>query len=182
MPDWLTHLVIGLILIEVVTLISVWNTKDNTKQKNWGRGWKSLILFGTILPDILSKLLLVEKWIPLPEGFSVLTAFHSPFFLALFMLLIAPLFRLSYRIVVLALGLGTASHILSDLLLHHLDPASGIMLFYPFSFGRFSLGLIWPEQSYLIFIPLLVVYGGIILVKSIKKSKNEIKRRIIKVN
>lgn len=159
MPDWLTHLVIGLILIELIHL----------KKK----GWKSLIMLGTILPDILTKLLLVEKWIPLPEGFSVLTAFHSPLILALFILLIAPLFRHNYRVIVLALGLGTTSHILSDLMLHHLDPASGIMLFYPFSFVRFSFGWVWPEQSYLIFVPLLIIYLGIILVKSRLKEKQD---------
>ncbi|HLD72423.1 MAG TPA: metal-dependent hydrolase [Candidatus Nanoarchaeia archaeon] len=157
MPDWLTHLLIGLILIELIPL----------KKK----GWKSLILLGTILPDILTKLLLVEKWVPLPEGFSILTTFHKPFILILFILLVAPLFRSTYRIIVFALSLGTASHILSDFMLHHLDPASGIMLLYPFSLERFSLGWIWPEESYLIFIPLLLVYLGIILFKSLLKKK-----------
>ncbi len=157
MPDWLTHLIIGLVLIELIPL----------KKK----GWKSLILLGTLLPDILTKLLLVEKWIPLPESLSVLTAFHIPLILALFIFLIAPLFKSNYRIVILALGLGTASHLLSDLMLHHLDPASGIMLFYPFSFVRFSFGWFWPEQSYLILIPLLMVYLGTILVKKFVKEE-----------
>lgn len=157
MPDWLTHLVIGLVLIELIPL----------KKK----GQKSLILLGTILPDLLTKFLMVEKWIPLSEGFSVLTAFHSPFILFLFILLIAPLFRISYRSVVLALSLGTASHILSDFMLHHLDPGSGIMLFYPFSFVRFSLGWVWPEQPYFILIPLLLVYLGLILIKKYLKER-----------
>lgn len=162
MPDWLTHLVIGLILIEIILFL-------NLSQKSWTKGWKSLILLGTLLPDLLTKFLLVKKWIPLPESFSVLTTFHSPLILVLFIFLLAPLFRYNYRIIVLALGLGTSSHILLDLMLHHLDPASGIMLFYPFSFERFSLGWIWPEQSYLILVPLLVVYLIIILDKEVKK-------------
>lgn len=149
MPDWLTHVVIGLILIEIF----------NVRKK-------SLVLLGAIIPDILPKLVLLRLLIPIPEvSTGILKSLHTPFILFLFTLLVAPLFKYDYKKVVLWLNLGTLSHFLFDFTLRHLHPNSGMRLLYPFSLEKFSLNLVWPEQSYFILIPALCIYVGIILFK-----------------
>lgn len=149
MPDWLTHLVLGLVLTELFSV-----------QK------KSLVLLGAILPDILSKLVLLQFFVPILDlNLKFLRAFHVPFVLFLLTLIAAPVFKYDYRKVIFWLNLGILSHFLSDLMLRHLSPTSGMMLFYPFSSAGFSLNLVWPDQSYFILIPALLLYFAIILIK-----------------
>jgi len=147
-PDWLTHVVIGLVLIELFSI---------------RKG--SLVLLGTLLPDILPKLVLLRLLIPLPDlNLSLFKASHIPFVLFLLTLIVAPLFRYDYKKVVLLLNLGTLSHFIADSLLRHLQP-SGIRWLYPFSTQRIGLSLVWPEQSYYILIPAVLFYMGIVLLK-----------------
>jgi membrane-bound metal-dependent hydrolase YbcI (DUF457 family) len=158
MPDWLTHILLGLILVKIF----------NVKKK-------SLVLLGTILPDILPKLILLRLFIPLPEiSSAVLKSFHTPFILFLFTLLIAPLFKYNYQKVVFWFNLGIMSHFLADLTLRHLHSNSGLRLLYPLTLQKFNLGWVWPEQSYLIAIPALLIYLIIIFLKKKKISSKDI--------
>lgn len=149
MPDWLTHVVIGLILIDIFKVRK-----------------KSLVLLGVLLPDFLPKLILLRLFFPVQDylNYKVLTAFHVPFVFFFFTLLIAPLFKYNYKKVVFWLNLGAISHFLADSLLRHFSDA-GIKLFYPLLLNKFTLGLVWPNESYFILIPALIVYLGIILIK-----------------
>ncbi len=151
MPEWLTHVIIGLLLAEVFSVRK-----------------KSIVLLGAILPDILVKLTLIKLFIPIPNiDYSVLGALHVPFVFFLFTLLIAPLFRYNYVQTVLWLNLGAVSHFLSDALLRHVT-GGGVRLLYPLSLDYYTLSLFWPEQSYLLGILALVLYGMIIILKKYK--------------
>ena len=163
MPDWLTHVVIGLILIEIF----------NVRKK-------SLVLIGTLLPDILPKIVLLGLLFKLPNfNYELFNAFHIPFILFLVTLLIAPLFRYDYWKVVLLMNLGTISHFLADALLKHFSTA-GVRLLYPFKFQPYSANLVWPDQSYFILIPAVIVYVVIILLKK-KYSAKDIKKESVKI-
>jgi membrane-bound metal-dependent hydrolase YbcI (DUF457 family) len=147
MPEWLTHVIIGLIIIELF----------NVKKR-------SLVLLGVILPDILPKITLLRLLIPLPNlNFGWLSAFHTPFVFFLTTLLIAPIFRYDYKKVVLLLNAGALSHFLSDALLRGFG--SGSRLLYPLSYEGFRFNLVWSDQSYMILIPALIIYATILITK-----------------
>lgn len=148
MPDWVTHVVIGLLLTELLPVKK-----------------KSLLLLGTILPDILPKLALLHLFIPLPGiNWAFLKAFHTPFVFLLVTLLIVPLFRYPYGPVILWLNVGAWSHFAADATLR-LFSGGGQRLLYPLSLESFRLNWIWPEQSYLLFVPLFIVYIFIVVIK-----------------
>lgn len=157
MPDWLTHIVLAAVAVE---LFSIRN--------------KSLVFLGALLPDLLPKLVLLRLIIPIPElNYTLLSAFHTPFVLFLVTLLIAPLFRYRYRAVVALITLGALTHFLSDALLRHFS--GGVALLYPLSLKHYTLNLVWPEQSYLILLPALLIYGLIHFIKWNHGTKRTVK-------
>ncbi|MDP3734290.1 MAG: hypothetical protein Q8R37_03600 [Nanoarchaeota archaeon] len=165
MPDWLTHIVIAAVVGELFSVRK-----------------KSLLFFGALLPDILPKLVLLRLFIPLPAlDYTLLSAFHTPFVLFLVTLLIAPLFRYRYKIVVALITLGALTHFVSDALLQHFS--GGVALLYPLSLKHYTLNLVWPEQSYLILLPALFMYGLILIVKrENREAKNYGTRRTAKAD
>ena len=147
MPDWFTHVLIGLIIAEVF----------NVRKK-------SLILIGTILPDILPKLVLLRLFIPIPNiSYSTLKAFHTPFVMVIVILLAAPIFKYSYKKAVVLMGTGAISHMLADAALTHF--AGGVRLLYPFSMEKYSFNFFWPNESFIIMIPLLIMYIAIVAIR-----------------
>ena len=141
MPDLVTHVVIALVLIELFQV-----------QR------RSLVLLGAILPDVFTKLVLLRLFIPLPHiDYGVLSAFHVPFIFFLFALVLAPLFRSPYWKVVGALTLGGLSHIFADAFLRHFG-AGGIKLFFPLLSRGYTLSLIWPDESFLLLFPGVLIY------------------------
>ena len=158
MPDWVTHIVIALLIVELYPI-----------QK------KSLVLLGAILPDLLPKLVLLRLFIPIPSiDYSFLSAFHTPFVLFLATLLLAPLFRYNYWRVVLWITIGTTSHFVADALLRHF--VGGVNLFYPVFLEHYTLNLVWPDQSYFILIPTIMVYLLVILYQKYKRVSGNVPR------
>ena len=144
MPDWFTHVLIGLIIAEVFSVRK-----------------KSLVLIGTIIPDILPKLVLLRLFIPIPSiNYTVLKAFHTPFVIFIAILLIAPLFKYSYKKVVALMGAGALSHLLADAALRHF--AGGVRLLYPISMRKYAFNFFWPNESFIIMVPLLIIYITIV--------------------
>ena len=143
MPDWVTHIVLGLIAAEFLHIPK-----------------KSVVLAGALLPDLLPKLVLLRLFIPLPElNYGFLQAFHTPIVFFLFSILVAPLFQYDHNKIIGWLTLGGMTHFLADVLLRHFH--AGVCLLYPFSNDYYTLNLVWPEQSYLILIPAVILYIGI---------------------
>lgn len=101
-----------------------------------------LILFGAILPDLLSRFPNIifgnsVKWATLPA--------HSIIFLILLSYFLSLFTRENERFNVFkAILLGAISHIFFDLLQYNVK--SYYLIFYPFSFKGYQLGLFWPEE------------------------------------
>jgi len=75
MPDWMSHLIIGLILAELF----------NVRKK-------SLVVLGAFMPDLIAKLDLVLFYFNI-KTFASFSYFHTPLMCFLISILIAPLFR-----------------------------------------------------------------------------------------
>tara|TARA_Y100000310_G_scaffold196876_1_gene196965 strand:- start:5755 stop:6225 length:471 start_codon:yes stop_codon:yes gene_type:complete len=146
MPDWLSHLLIALIIAEV-----------------FGIKKKSLVVFGALAPDILPKIQLLFFYFELPPVVSFIN-FHTPFMMLLSGIIIAPLFRYDKFKTFLFFSIGAASHFLSDLTMKHFT-IMGTRLLYPISTANYTLNWIWPEQSIYILIASLIIYLSIRIVK-----------------
>lgn len=121
----------------------------------------SPFFLGTILPDVLSRIPsiviinLFEKYDCHLDWF--LAIFHSPLVLILICLLIAYFFEENLRKGVFKLLiLGTALHLVLDMLQKTFTSHSGYLWFFPFSFKSFNIPFFWPDQS-LYFIPILLI-------------------------
>ena len=153
MPEWVTHVLIGLVLAELLFIPK-----------------RSVVLLGAILPDLFAKLVLLRLFIPIPHwNYSFLSMAHTPFVLFLVCLLLAPLFRYEYRKIVYWLMVGGLSHIFSDMLLKHYL-GGGMALLFPFSNMKFSLGLFWPDESYLLLYIMILIYLCILFFKYERKK------------
>ncbi len=151
MPDWLTHVAIGLLFAELFSVRK-----------------KSIVLLGAILPDILPKIILLQLLFPLPVfNNNILEAAHVPFIFFLGTMMVAPLFRYNYWKIVGWLNLGAVSHFLADALLRHFG-GGGVRLLYPLASQKYTLNLVWQDQTYLIFTPVLLLY---LMVQWYKKSR-----------
>lgn len=148
MPDAMTHLILGLILAEL-----------------FGIRKKSLVLIGTLLPD-LSKIFLIFFYLgmPLPIFFG---SFETPLMSFLVSILISPLFIYDKLKTIVSINIGVISHYLADLTLKHFGDI-GIMLFFPFTMKNYHLNWVWPEQSIYVLIASLIVY---LIIKFVKKTQ-----------
>ena|SRR3989338_11581264 len=149
MPDWMSHLIIGLILAELF----------NVRKK-------SLVVLGAFMPDLIAKLDLVLFYFNI-KTFASFSYFHTPLMCFLISILIAPLFRYDRLKTIILVNIGLISHFLSDLTMKHF--AGGTLLFFPFIKGAYTLHWIWPEQSFYVLIASLFIY---ILIKAVKKKYN----------
>ena len=146
MPDWMSHILIGLIFAEAFNIRK-----------------KSLVLLGALMPDLISKLFLLFFYLGLPNNIG-LGSFHTPIMCFLLSILIAPLFRYSRAKTILLVDIGLATHFLFDLAIRHFT--SGMRLFFPFSMKVYRIDLMWPEQSIYLLIFSLIAY---IFVKAAKR-------------
>lgn len=139
MPDLLSHVLFGLIICEIA------------KRKK-----KSLILIGTILPDIITKLYLIGYFIKLDAVVvGILDLFHNPIPLFFVAVLISLLFKDVFSSIYL-IGAGALSHILLDgLNIHFLG---GIRYLFPFSWNIFRINGFWPDQYWVTLVPFFLVY------------------------
>src|SRR3989338_7857295 len=130
MPDLLSFLIIGLILAELF----------NVKKK-------SLVVLGTLMPDLLSKAHLASFYLGLPFDISF-TSFHTHFMAFLISMLIAPLFRYDNLKTMIFFNIGSMSHFISDLTIRHFSSV-GVRLHLPITLehNHYSLDWGWPEQS-----------------------------------
>lgn len=151
MPDWMSHILIGLILCEIFNIRK-----------------KSLVLLGALMPDLISKFFLLSFY----SGFSFgigLDSFHTPIVTFLLAVFIAPLFRYDRLKTTLLITLGLATHFLSDLTIRHFT--SGMRLLFPLSMVPHRLDWIWPEQSIYVLIATFAVYYFIKVIKNSVTSK-----------
>lgn len=152
MPDWISHILIALIICEIFKIKK-----------------KSLVVLGSLLPDMLGKLSLLNLFTKVPEGFFfwITVPFHTPIGLLLMTLIICPIFKYNQKKVFSLITTGWVLHLLADLTNKHLV-YSPMFLLFPFSWKTYELGILWPEEYLLVLVPLFIIYVGIRLFINLK--------------
>ncbi|MFH1510362.1 MAG: metal-dependent hydrolase [Candidatus Woesearchaeota archaeon] len=140
MPDWLSHVLFALILCLV-----------------FGMKRKSFVLVGAIIPDLVGKwqnVMLLFNF-DLSEAYKLLFPFHTP----LGSILVLGIIGLAVnRADVFSLGLlGVASHFFLDSLTYHTMFGQSL-LFFPFSWRNFEIGIVGIDGWYYVLIALSVTY------------------------
>ena len=154
MPDWISHMLIALIIYEVFRFEK-----------------KSLVILGALLPDMLGKLSLLVNVFELPYDvlYWIFTPFHTPLGCVLITFLIVHFFRYNQRKAFLYITAGWVSHLPFDLVNKHMLLGQNMLLF-PVSWTNFRIGFAWPERFYLSLVPLIIVY---LIILSVKRKKNQ---------
>ncbi|MBI2546229.1 hypothetical protein HYV81_03550 [Candidatus Woesearchaeota archaeon] len=161
MPDWIAHILIGLILAELFRVKR-----------------KSLVVVGAILPDILVKLELLSVLIPV-DKYAITWLFnplHTPIGMILFTVLLLPLFAVPYLQTYYLLFIGWGSHLIADVVFNKHVLLSQNLLLFPFSWHGFEIGLVWPDEYYFVLLPLAIIYCIILIHKYYKSSLNKRRR------
>ena len=151
MPDWMSHLLIGLILAELFHIRK-----------------KSFVALGALMPDFLVKLHLFFFYFEIKQSFSF-NSFHTPVMCFLLAVLIAPLFKHDRFKTIFLMSVGSVTHFLSDFVMRHFD--GGVRIFFPASMKSYNFNLIWPEQSIYILTSVFIVYVFIRVVKKVHFEK-----------
>lgn len=161
MPDLITHVLIGLIVCELF----------NIKRK-------SLIILGSVLPDLVLKLSLLGFFIDIPmkEIKWLLIPFHTPSGLILVTIILILFFRVNHRNYVeyaknfLFISLGWMLHLAADLTNKEVF-INQMLLFYPFSWKSYELNIFWSNQYWYLLIISLIIYVAILFIKKMNKKK-----------
>ena len=146
MPDWLSHIIIGLLVAEVFNIDK-----------------KGLVVLGSLLPDFVVKINLLPAFFHVNDNLLFVTRlYHSPVMGLIIPAIIAPLFKYDWRRTYIYIMLGFMLHLFADSFTRHYY--DGILL-YPISNGFFSFNVLWPEQYWIILIVSLVAYALVKLIK-----------------
>lgn len=142
MPEWMTHIIIGYLIAEGLRVDK-----------------KSLVLLGALIPDLITKFIMVFRYfIPLPT-LSPLIVFHIPIGSLLLAVAISPLFR--EKNATYLLSVGVLSHLLLDTTLKF----SGVMYLWPLSWKSYALNIFWTESAYPLMISLILLSVYLIAVR-----------------
>lgn len=137
MPDWITHILSALIIAELLPIKR-----------------KSLLVLGVLLPDFLSKLYLLNMFIPLPLWLTARAfAFHTIIPLILASILTTFLFYKHQKEALILIPAGALLHLLLDATTKH--------YFYNPWWAFF-----WADQYWIVMIILALTYLAIKLFKS----------------
>jgi hypothetical protein len=148
MPDLLGHVAFARIVREVAPVRRAGGTGGGPASP----GMVACYYLGALLPDLATR----PFHILMPTLSPFVEVFHSPACLVLLGIAWAGLFvpELRRRALVSVLS-GIATHMVIDLVQRHL--AGGYLLYFPLSFHRNSLGLLWPEETTTMLTPWLVL-------------------------
>ncbi|MFH0978896.1 MAG: metal-dependent hydrolase [Candidatus Woesearchaeota archaeon] len=154
MPDWISHILLALIIGEVL----------NVRKK-------SLIVIGAVIPDILKIATFMSFFnVDYTLAYKILFPFHTPFGSLIVACIIALFFEYKYTTTVRLLSIGWGSHFLLDMLQTH--PAFGeTLIFFPFSWTNIELSILRVDQFYIALAVLAIVYIAVRIVKSMYGSK-----------
>jgi hypothetical protein len=147
MPDLVTH-------VAVAYLFTRWTMVLK---------YSSVFYVGTILPDLVTR----PFYILFPNAFWAVLTLHAPIPLFFVCCLITYLFDEKLRKgIFISLASGAYLHLSLDLFQKHIEPE--FLLFFPFSWKTFEVGLFWAEDS-LYAIPVFIFL--ILFMEFISRSK-----------
>lgn len=156
MPDWLTHVLVGWGIFNLLTL-----------RKSDIEPFRPAIIIGSVLPDLwYARMIIFQLGIDLSWYLYIL---HTPIGSVLISLLIGLIFLKDniWKQGTLFLMIGAIIHLILDVMLKHIN--GGHYLLFPFSLRLFELDLIWPE-SFAFLIIALVFWGITYLLANNMKS------------
>jgi len=140
MPDWLSHILIGLVFAELLNIDK-----------------KSLVVLGSLLPDFIAKIYLFSLFFPVNDILLfVTTLYHSPIMGLIIPGLVAPLFRYNRKKTYIYVMLGFMLHIIADSFTTGFN--GGVML-YPFSHSFFSFNVFWANEFWIILVGSIIAYA-----------------------
>lgn len=155
MPDLMTHILIGLIICDIA-----------------GIKRKSLVLIGSILPDLLLKGIILSPLLNLPfmDLKWLLVPLHNPAGLIFVTCIICLIFTKDHLRIYGLIALGWASHLAADLTNKEIY-MNQLMLLYPFSWKAFEMNIFWSNQFYYTIIIAALIYAAIRIVKHIRAKQ-----------
>jgi hypothetical protein len=140
MPDWLTYVISAWVLCEIAFLLGF---RD-------ARRYLGVAALGAVLPDLVKAFFLLKTLTDLD-----LIAFSVPLATPIGALLVVALVSLFFQRneigrVTKYMAAGAVVHLVWDLTLH--PYGGGTLVYFPFSFQQYSLGLIWSDSILPLFI------------------------------
>ena len=140
MPDWISHILIGLIVCGIFKIRK-----------------KGLVVLGSLLPDFIVKINLLSAFFHVNDSLLFVTRlYHSPIMGFIIPALIAPLFKYDFKKTYFYIFLGFMLHLFADSFTRHYN--DGVLL-YPLSRSFFSFNLFWPEQYWLVLFGTIFAYA-----------------------
>ena len=143
MPDWISHILLGLIIAEVFNIRK-----------------KSLVVLGSILPDIILKIYALSIIIPMKINFLFwfLYPLHTIAGITILSFLLTIAFKYDAKKTFGLIFIGAVFHILLDgttkFMLYNIQ---GLFLF-PFSWKYYGIGIFYPEQYWIVMVLLFGIY------------------------
>ena len=145
MPDWLAHILVAYILCSILGIkFKVFN-KENT----------AIVMVGALIPDIV-KVGLLFDFLGM-DVWDFVAPLHTPIGSMLSAALFSLLFEFEARkriLIFSLLILGASTHLALDFLLMHVS--GGMLLLFPFSWGKWQLRVIQCDNYYVALIALLL--------------------------
>jgi len=158
MPDWLAHILVAYILCSILRIKFKVFSKENT----------AIVMVGALIPDIVKVGLIFDSL-----GMDVwdfIAPFHTPVGSILSAALFSLLFEFEARKRIFSLLiLGASTHLALDFLLMHVS--GGMLLLFPFSWGKWQLGVIQCDNYYVALIALLLACVIYIISKYYKREE-----------
>lgn len=157
MPDLITHTAFAYLI----------------RKRNWQPQPMILLLFGAMLPDLLSRPFIIL----LPDYAYFFHTFHTPVGLILFIILISLYFEPSERFNAFKyIGYGAFTHLFLDLFQKTVNER-GYSWLFPFSYSDYQIGLFLPEDSLLVipYILMIVIFDFFISFKFRKRNEEATK-------
>ncbi|MFX0199955.1 MAG: metal-dependent hydrolase [Candidatus Hodarchaeota archaeon] len=158
MPDWLTHVLVGWGIFNLLTL-----------QKSDIEPFKPAIIVGSVLPDLWYARMIIEPLLDIDLTWY-LYILHTPIGSILMSLLIGLIFLKDnvWKLGTLFLMIGAIIHLILDVMLKHIN--GGHFLLIPFSLRVFELDIFWPESF--AFLLIALIFWGITYLLTIKMKCN----------
>lgn len=141
MPDWLAHILTAWILCKLL----------QSKFKLFDSKNTAIVMVGALIPDIV-KVGLLFDFLRM-DVWDFIAPFHTPIGSMLSAALFSLLFEERKRIFSLLI-LGASTHLALDFLLMHVS--GGMLLLFPFSWGKWQLRVIHCDNYYVALIALLL--------------------------
>ena len=160
MPDWLAHILVAWIICKLLHFkFKVFDAKNT-----------AIVMVGALIPDIVKVGILfdflgIDVW-------DFIAPFHTPIGSMLSAALFLLLFEERKEIFSLLI-LGASTHLALDFLLMHVS--GGMLLLFPFSWGRWQLRVIQCDNYYVALIALLLACVVYVIFKY-NKSEEEGRR------